>query len=83
MFLGKKIPVLGMLVLLLHSKFEEVFSNRFQHTAVTPLQYSYDLSESGLLHFNIPESLITGGGKKNIYKVTDPVGNSSLLTTIQ
>jgi hypothetical protein len=73
-----------MLVLLLHSEFKQVFSNRFQHTAITPSQYSYDLSDSGLLHFNIPESLITGGGKKkSIYKVTDPVGNFSLLTTIQ
>jgi hypothetical protein len=80
MFLGAKIPVLGMLVLLLHSKLEQVLSNRFQHTAVTPLQYSYALSDSGLLHFNISESLIT---KKKTYKVTDPVVNFSVLTTIQ
>lgn len=59
MFLGKKIPVLGTLVLLLHSKSEHMFSNRFQHNAVIPLQYSHDLSDSGLLHFNISESLIT------------------------
>ena len=69
-----------MLVLLLQSKFEQAFSNRFQHTTVAPLQYSYDLSDSELLHFNIPESLITKKKKKKIYKVTDPVVNSSLLT---
>ena len=56
-----------MLVLLLHSKSEQVFSNTFQHTAVTPLQYSYDLSDSGLLPFNITESLITEEKKKTIH----------------